>query len=218
MGQIADGVLFFHIVAGAISLLAGFGAIASRKGRKVHRRSGLFYYYGMWGVFLTALFLAVYGNNIFLFMVGFFSFFFVWIGRRMLYLRPFRQEAGYGLTERRVCRGVMMVCGGLAVLGFYQLIAKGEWFGLVPLIFAYAGGTFARRVIFLTRNKPEDDQFWLYGHIIGMGGGYIATVTAFLVVNLTMVPSLFRWIIPVCIGTFMIQRTIYLYKKRAEAS
>lgn len=209
-------VLGMHIIAGSISLVAGLSAIGSKKGGRWHRRSGMLYYWGMLSVFLTAVYLSVVKENLFLFMVGFFSFYFVWIGRRMLRFKEFDGSLEFGKTERQVSRGVLAVCAGLLIYGGYQLLGRGDWFGLVAMLFSYAGASFARRLIYRTQNEPEDRLFWLYAHIIGMGGGYIATVTAFLVVNFTIVPVIFRWLIPVFLGTLAIQRTVSAYKKEEE--
>ena len=216
MDWLTQGMLIIHIIAGGISLITGLAAIISQKGGRLHRRSGLFYYYGMWTVFITALVLSVQTSNVFLFMIGFFSFYFVWIGRKMLQLKRYERSLKARKQIRWVSRGVLVVCVGLIVYGVFQLLWLGKWFGIVALLFAYAGGTFAMRMIYLTKNQPEDDQFWLYAHIIGMGAGYIATVTAFLVVNLTMVPVIFRWLLPALIGSFMIQRVISSMKKENE--
>jgi hypothetical protein len=49
-----------------------------------------------------------------------------------------------------------------------------------------------------------------------MGGSYIATVTAFLVVNNKgLVPDLMAWIAPGVIGGIVIGRVTKAYKKKA---
>jgi len=47
-----------------------------------------------------------------------------------------------------------------------------------------------------------------------MGGAYIATVTATITVNLTMVPALVRWLGPTVIGTPLIFYAVSRYQKR----
>jgi hypothetical protein len=218
MDLLTKPVLVVHILAGGLSLLAGLSAIGSQKGGRWHKQSGMLYYWGMWTVFLTALYLSIAEQNYFLFMVGFFSFYFVWIGRRMLRFKRFDGNPDFGKTERTVSQGVLVVCASLALYGGYELFWLGEWMGLVAILLSYGGATFARRMIYLTLHEPERELFWLYAHIVGMGGGYIATVTAFLVVNLTMVPTVYRWLIPLVVGTLAIQRTISAYRKKEEAS
>jgi hypothetical protein len=55
---------------------------------------------------------------------------------------------------------------------------------------------------------------WWYNHIGGMGGGYIATVTAFVVVNVKMNPGWILWLLPTAIGAPIIYRTVAHYKRQ----
>ena len=53
-------VLAFHVATGLIALLAGFVAIAVRKGGTWHRRSGIVFVYAMIATGITAVGIAVY--------------------------------------------------------------------------------------------------------------------------------------------------------------
>lgn len=55
---------------------------------------------------------------------------------------------------------------------------------------------------------------WFYRHIARMLGGYIATVTAVSAVNLTMLPTIVRWLWPTVIGTPLIVVWIRRYQRR----
>lgn len=46
-------ILYFHILCGVVALLSGAGAIATKKGLRIHRKSGIIYYYCMYGIGLT---------------------------------------------------------------------------------------------------------------------------------------------------------------------
>ena len=47
---------------------------------------------------------------------------------------------------------------------------------------------------------------WLLAHIAGMGGAYLATVTAFIVVNLDFLPRPVTLIVPTVVGSMLITR------------
>lgn len=53
-------VLAFHVATGMIALVAGFIAIAFRKGGQWHRRSGIVFVYSMLATGITAMGIAVY--------------------------------------------------------------------------------------------------------------------------------------------------------------
>ena len=65
------------------------------------------------------------------------------------------------------------------------------------------------------KGKPVQIRYWFQNHISRMGGSYIATVTAFLVVNNPpYVPGLVAWIAPGVIGGFIISRVRISYHKK----
>jgi hypothetical protein len=64
------------------------------------------------------------------------------------------------------------------------------------------------------RRPPTEKMHWWFTHIAAMCGGYIATVTAFVVVNVQMNPGWVPWLLPTAIGTPLIMRTIRKYKKQ----
>ena len=71
--------------------------------------------------------------------------------------------------------------------------------GIVSLVFGIIG---TRGVITTIRNfikQPTSKSVWIEGHISGMVGGYIASVTAFLVVNNDKyigLPPVVAWLLP----------------------
>jgi hypothetical protein len=72
---------------------------------------------------------------------------------------------------------------GMVVFGSYLIIKGAVQMGIVSLVFGIIG---TRGVITTIRNfikQPTSKSVWIEGHISGMVGGYIASVTAFLVVN-----------------------------------
>jgi hypothetical protein len=82
----------------------------------------------------------------------------------------------------------------------------------VLVVFGFIGGTLAVRELRQIRAPPNDRTPWFERHIAFMGGGYIATVTAAVTVNLTMLPPLVRWLGPTAVGVPLIFYGIRKYQ------
>tara|TARA_A100001388_G_scaffold61656_1_gene42865 strand:- start:304 stop:564 length:261 start_codon:yes stop_codon:yes gene_type:complete len=70
-----QSLLFIHIIAGSVSLLAAALAVVSAKGKKVHIWAGRTYFWGMFLIFITAIPMSIVTNNLFNFLVAIFSFY-----------------------------------------------------------------------------------------------------------------------------------------------
>src|SRR5437867_9340159 len=64
------------------------------------------------------------------------------------------------------------------------------------------------------RWAAADRNAWWFAHMAGMLGSYVATVSAFSVVNFTFLPIAVRWLWPTVIGTPLIALWITYYKIR----
>lgn len=192
-----------HIACGGISLLAGVASMISKKGRKLHVWSGRVYFYAMLVVFLTSIYMSIIYKNPFLLMVGVFSFYLIFSGYRSLKHRQIEKDkAGIADWIGLVLAGAFSV--GLLGFGIYTLADSGNGFGVVALVFALLGGFFVWGNLRTFLKGPRYKMAWLAGHIAGMVGGYIATLTAFLVTNVDFLPSLVIWLGPTLIGTPLI--------------
>lgn len=213
MATFVSLLLIVHIAGGFAALISGFIASVTRKGAKAHRSSGKVYFWGMTLVFVTAVSLGILKEKWFLFMVGFFSYYMVVRGYRILYLK----KLGAGQRAARLDWAVALT--GLLFGG--ALVASSLWGGMkgfspVPFVFGIICIGFARKDIQLFLKGPKHRQHWLFGHIAGMGGGYIATWTAFLVTNVTFLPPVLVWLAPAIIGSTLITFTIRRYRLRGK--
>src|SRR5580692_11992297 len=80
-------ILVLHIIGGSTALVSGLLAMLTKKGGKNHRLSGKFYFGGMTAVFISAIILSIGHHSPFLLMVGFFSYYAVVRGYRILSLK-----------------------------------------------------------------------------------------------------------------------------------
>ena len=194
-------LLAIHIGAGSVSLLTAFVALVSAKGGSIHVRAGRSYAIGMTLVFLTAIPLALLGSDILLLLIAFFSFYMVFAGWRFARNRSRRPQpidwaavAVMGLT-------------GLAMWGYAAVLAqsgRGQWvtllaFGCIAVALSVTDGLFfnqGRR----SAHRPAAHRR-IQRHLTNMMAGTIATMTAVMVVNVSMEPVWLPWLLPTIIIT-----------------
>lgn len=209
-------ILVLHIVGGFTALLTGLIAMLTHKGGKNHRLAGKCYFWGMTGVFISAVILSIAHDKTFLLLVGFFSYYMVVRGYRCLYLKKLKISKNPGALDWFI----LIVAGGFIlyflVWGILALrIHNG--FGWVAVVFATFGMSFLRKDLRTLLQGPAEKMHWWYTHIGGMGGGYIATATAFIVVNIQFSPGWVLWLIPTAVGVPIIMRTTAKYRRQFAA-
>ena len=187
-------VLIIHIVSGSICLIMGLGAIVSKKGKRRHILSGRIFYYSMNTVSGSAVVMSLIKSNEFLLMIGVFSFYLNFMGYRSVKNKSLKPSVadwvvvGLGLTN-----GVAMILSGNIVLMFFSGLS----------IFLILGDL--KTFVLVLRGKELLKTEWLVHHIGRMIGAYIATSTAFLVVNINNVqPAWLFWILPTVLGAPLI--------------
>lgn len=88
-----SAILWVHVLAGMLSLISGLIVFISRKGDKLHVLLGWLYSFSMFVVFVSATYISVLKNNLFLLLIGFFSFYMVHSGIRVNRFRQTSQVA-----------------------------------------------------------------------------------------------------------------------------
>jgi len=200
-------LLILHVIAGFTSLITGGIASSTRKGGQGHRRAGKWYFWGMTGVFITAIAVSILKNLAFLFMIGFFSYYFVVRGYRMLYLKGLGRSQKAGALDWFITAVALLFGIGLVTWAVTQKL-NGNSFWPVPAVFGIVSASFAVADARLYIKGPSFKQHWLAGHIVSMGAGYIATWTAFVVTNVRFLPPVFVWLAPSAIGSVLIIMSI----------
>lgn len=206
-------VLILHILGGFSALATGALAMLTRKGGRVHRLNGKIYFGGMTAVFISAVILSVAHHIPFLLMVGFFSYYMVVRGYRALYLKKLGRGQKAGTLDWAIILAAAGFVFYLVIWGIIQATV-GNGFGYVGMVFGGLGSSFLISDIRKFLRPPTEKMHWWFTHIAGMCGGYIATVTAFVVVNVRLNPEWITWLLPTAIGGPLIFRTVAKYKKQ----
>jgi len=214
-------LISLHIVSGFTALFGGLVPIFAKKGSKLHVRGGWVYFWAMTGVLLTTigLFAMKPSQLLFLLLVGIFSFYIAFSGVRSV---RFKKTTNRAAPLDWLMAGLVSVCGiimiGLSIFHFFA--QKGVFeYAILFLVFGTICFTqatsdlskFRKLKMGLRLAKP-----WLAAHIIKMGGAYIATCTAFFVVNIHFLPTLIVWLTPTVIGSLMIGRTMKKFIKSSK--
>lgn len=185
-----------HILSGSIALFCGTLIMAMAKGGQLHKNMGKWFFFAMLGVFITSVVLSLLRQNWFLLCIGFFSFYMAAAGYRVLAFKQVqRYAAGPALWDQLLGWGGMLA--GLALLGLaIYFWLGGSSFGLVPLVFGILSFTMALTDYRKFFKQSTGKGNWVVTHASRMGGAYIATVTAFIVVNFEMEPAWVLWLLP----------------------
>ena len=192
-------LLFIHIIAGTVSLLAAALAVASGKEKKEHILAGRTYFWGMFLIFITAIPMSIISSNLFLFPVAIFSFYLAYAGMRFA-----RNRTGIASTFDWAAVGLMILSGiamwCLATLYFInnntQYITL-TVFGFIAISLGYADFR-------SYRNKSAIGKKRIARHLTNMLAGTIAVITAVLVTNVNIEPVFIFWILPTILITPLI--------------
>lgn len=192
---ISQILIYSHAGLGGIALVAGLIALSVTKGGAVHKKAGKVFFYTMLSSALLAILVACLPGhqNPFLFAIGVFSSYFLVGGFRSVQFK--RKDLGLGF-DKTISWAMVIVGIGMII---YPVLVSGR-ISIVLLVFGIIGFIFAIRDLRYYNNLDKLRQHWLRLHLIKMVAGYIAAVTAFVVVN-QVFPGFYGWFVPSVVGT-----------------
>jgi uncharacterized membrane protein len=212
-----------HIITAIVSLITGISAMISHKGGKNHRLAGKIYFWCMFAVFVTAIFMSIYRPVVFLIAVSVLSFYGAFAGyrvlrRKRLDVRPTQLDwvalGLYGGT-------------GVVLLGqsLWQLTTTAgvEVMNIVVLLFGITITHSAWRELHELRTQPTDKNHWWYTHMVQMCSSYIGLSTALMVQLSRGLPpdwlgwAWMAWLLPTLIGTPLVRRWTQRYRQSFSA-
>jgi len=205
-------LIFIHAAFGGIALLAGLVSIIAKKGKNIHRKSGLIFFYSMMLSGIIAMIVAVLPNHEspFLFAVGIFSLYFVLTGNRAL---NFKRKNPDLKIDKLI--SIIMITTGVLMILLPIILTKS--INIILVVYAIVGIIFSVSDLILFRNPRRLRKGWLKLHLGKMLGGYISATTAFVIVN-QFFPSFYGWFIPGIVGGFIIAYWMRKMNKRTVAN
>lgn len=192
--------LALHILSGFTALFAGSLIHLLKKGTATHRKLGKLFYYAMVTTGLSALWLALMRNSEFLFCIGIFALYQTLSGKRAVDNKSLKPAwFDVALSIAALLNGIYMIATTNVVLMVFG--------AMCVLLALQDGGLYYK----LNRGMELPPNAWLKKHIGMMMGSYIATFTAFLVVNINdFEPAWVLWLSP----TFVFVPVMGIYQKR----
>lgn len=193
-----ETLIYIHAALGGIALLSGGMALFLRKGSLWHKRGGRFFVFSMIAAATLAIFIAMMPGhqNGFLFSIGLFTNYFVISGFRSV---RYKGAAGTQGVDKALAWCMVLIALGMMV---YALVLNSQ-VNIVLFIFGAIGFLFGLRDLRLLRQPEKMQKQWMQLHLGKMTGGYIASVTAFVVVN-QWLPGMIGWLAPSVLGTIYI--------------
>lgn len=215
MNKLFNIALSIHIFFGGVALVIAPLAMVTVKGGLWHRRWGKIYFWAMAGIALSATLLCWLRTGLFLFLIAIFSFYLALTGYRVLR----RKQPESRAATLDWFAAVAMIVAGVALIG---LGAGGEsgsarW---IRIIFGVIGLSLGGMDVRDFLKPPLNKRAWFYAHMTRFLSAYVATVTAFSVVNFQFLPYFLRWLWPTFIGTagITLWRRYYARKFAAKVS
>ena len=212
MQTIYSAFLGLHIAGGFLALAIGLVAMFTAKGSKAHKMSGKIYVWGMTAACGSAFYMAIAKPNPFLLMIGVFSYQLVAMGYRAVYLKKLHVKPIAPNWLDWTIGLVPMLVNTIMTIWGIRTIMTGNIFGVTGLVFGAIGVTLAVSWLRQFFKRPVEKNHWVLRHFQNMGGAYIATSTAFLVVNVHFLPPLIIWLAPTIIGTAIMYVITSKYK------
>ncbi len=219
--------LITHIAFGFLALGVGIVPMLSKKGNTLHNRTGLVYYWSMVIVAFSSVGLVLVSpftdGRLFLTGIAVFSFYMCFTGKRALQQRGSEPVRWYDWAISSVmgAASVIMMAYGLY---FVQRLFQTGQFSSMSILFLAFGFFSGTNALYDIRKylAPEKAKYgakeWFFIHIERMGGSYIATFTAFALVNIRYIfpeaPQavyIATWIMPGLMGGLFIGRAVRKY-------
>jgi uncharacterized membrane protein len=198
-----DFLLTLHATSGGLALLVGGIAAYAKKGQRLHRLCGNIFIYSMLFSAASALIMSQIKPNPFLFGIGLFTVYLILSGWIPVWKTKLARKKRYIKVA-----GIFGIFSALFMA--YQAYSD-SFRGAAIILIVFGGILLAFSVSdLLLKFRPANS---ITRHGGRMGGAYIATFTAFLVVNNSFLPPLIAWLMPTAIGSLLIFLSLRKWNK-----
>ncbi len=201
MNPLTPGVTLLHVLAGTIVLVVAPLAFVVRKGDAWHRRWGLAFMWAMAVVTTSAAAMWQAKGHLFLLWLDAITIYLVLYGRRVIVRkragRTRRSDAGDAAAALAVIAAGIV----LAIQSRSETAAPVRDLAAVMVALGAIGASFGILDLAGLIFGAKQRYGWLFFHLSAMLAAYISAVTAFVVINAHDVPMVWRWVVPVGLGT-----------------
>jgi uncharacterized membrane protein len=185
-------MLIMHIIGGCTSLFLGLLILLLKKGDKRHVLLGSIFFWSMLCSSIVSIPMSILHPNTFLRLIGILTIYMLLTGKRFLKIKN-----STDVTKLDWFISFIMLIAAIVFIGIGLFrLAGGDAFGIVLVVFGMIGLLFVNNDNKAYRSKSKEKNFGLMIHIQRMMGAFIASLTAFLVVNNTVLPNVVAWLLP----------------------
>ncbi len=207
MTTVFNSLLVVHITSGFTALTAAFGALLTEKGMYLHRLFGKLFLYAMTGIFITAIPMCYITQDLFLFLIALFSYYFAISG--YFYARNrtgIASKYAWTVTIMMFWVGLYMISYSLSHLHTHNYQVT------VLLIFGILGCSTSIGDLKTYYFDEATGNLRIIKHLSAMLGATIAACTAFTVVNIHTNPAYIAWVAP----TVVMVPLIFYWTRRVK--
>lgn len=201
-------LLIIHIICGSLSLLLGTYILATKKGDKKHKIIGNTYFVAMLTTAVVAFPMSYLHTNYFLFIISVFTSYMLLSGKRYIN----KKTAADVFWMDWLLTIIMLIFAVLFIGLGISTILRSNFFGIVFIVFGSIGLLFVYQDYINFNGRSSARNFGLTTHLQRMIGSYVASATAFLVVNNKILPGIIAWLLPTLIITPLIIKWTRKYK------
>jgi len=198
-------LLIIHICCGTLSLLCAGGALYAAKGQWWHRHFGDFFFYGMTGIFITAIPMSLIITNLFLFLIAIFSYYLAFTGRRFAL-----NESGVPKRIDWAVSSAMLLTAVAMLIAGWHFYSTNTTHAIILWVFGGIGASLSYGNLKIFKKGGVRGKERIFQHLSSMIGATIAAVTAFIVTNIHMQPAIILWLGP----TVVLVPVIFWWRKR----
>jgi uncharacterized membrane protein len=185
-------LLSIHIISGGISLILGSLIMMAKKGDSRHKQLGQIFFIAMSLSATVSIPLGIMHTNYFLLCIGIWTLYMLITGKRFLRIIDYTKTSK---IDKFISLAMALVTIVMLCISITSMI-KGSTLGYVLGSFTLLNILFLRAdyQFFNGISKYKNPQMAI--HIQRMCGAFIASLTAFIVVNNTYFPSIIGWLLP----------------------
>jgi hypothetical protein len=209
-------LIYIHVGFTLIALLSGLAAmIASPKGSRLHKRSGLLYFYSFIGVIVTGFVMVVIQYKDLFLGITLFNAYLLFMGYRVL--KHKHAKANWLVWLALIIfagNGLLLLAGALRIDdGFWE---HGYKWSIVRAFLALLTFYLAIKDLVAFRSKHQDKKAWLFNHMEKMLITYISLIAGVMLRLLDHLPvsggKWLCWIVPYVICIPLISYWVSRYK------
>ena len=167
----------------------------AKKGNTRHKKIGKVYFYSLLTASVAAIPMSYLHSNYFLFLISVFTIYILLSGVNYLNKKSLKSV---NTTDWVLTIIMLLFAIALIAFGIFNIV-KGNYFGIVLIVFGSIGLLFSYQDYINFKGKSKIKNYFLTTHLQRMTASYVASTTAFLVVNNKVLPSVLAWLLPTII-------------------